>query len=162
MHGPVAVAMAQVAGIAARLPVDRLEGSFLLPLALAFEREWRIRAVLSDGSSFNWWTPKKPNRTMVVARQLCLLTALLAFPWTVLGPFGALSFVDTSLCYKRWSCRREWRPSDGVRGVVPFSAMPSVAVHAVPLPWQLITCLVKTRINTMSKQIVTQEVVCMS
>ena len=106
MHGPVAVAMAQVAGIAARLPVDRLEGSFLLPLALAFEREWRIRAVLSDGSSFNWWTPKKPNRTMVVARQLCLLTALLAFPWTVLGPFGALSFVDTSLCYKRWSCRR--------------------------------------------------------
>ena len=29
-------------------------------------------------------------------------------------------------------------------------------------PWQLITCLVKTHINTMSKQIVTQEVVCMS
>ena len=26
----------------------------------------------------------------------------------------------------------EWRPSDGVRVVVPFSAMPSVAVHAVP------------------------------
>ena len=35
MHGPVAVAMAQVAGIAARLPVDRLEGSFLLPTVTA-------------------------------------------------------------------------------------------------------------------------------
>ena len=70
-----------VAGIAARLPVDRLERYLLLPLAFAFESG----ACAQCGAMVQPVDARETvqNNGRGDAWQLCLLRALLAFPWTV-------------------------------------------------------------------------------
>jgi len=70
-----------VAGIAARLPVDRLERYLLLPLAFAFESGACAQCGLMVQPVDARETVQNDGRGD--AWQLCLLRALLAFPWTV-------------------------------------------------------------------------------